>query len=75
MKKEKSKFICQCNQIPRDVIEAAIVRGCKSVQKVAIATTAGAGQCGGTCQPEIQKIIDELKANSIDSDKKTQAKK
>lgn len=64
MKKVEKKFICQCNQIPLDVIEAAIVRGCKSVQKVAIATTAGAGQCGGTCQPEIQKIIDELNSKT-----------
>ena len=63
MKKNNPKFICQCNQIPLDVIEAAIIRGCKSVQKVAIATTAGAGQCGGTCQPEIQKIVDRLAAH------------
>jgi NAD(P)H-nitrite reductase large subunit len=60
MKTKSNSFICQCNKISRETIEAAVARGCKTVQKVAIATTAGAGQCGGTCQPEIRKIISQL---------------
>ena len=64
MKKKPNHFICQCNQVPKSEIEAAVQRGCKTLQKVAIATTAGAGQCGGSCQPEIKKIIDELTKTS-----------
>lgn len=65
MKKPIEKPVCLCNKISKSEIEAAILRGCKTVQKVALATTAGAGQCGGSCQPEIKKIIDSLTKQSV----------
>lgn len=50
-------IVCVCNLIGRDAICAAIARGCKTLDRVSAATTAGAGQCGGTCRPEIAELI------------------
>lgn len=59
-RKEKTpQFICLCNKIPLADIKAAISRGCNTLNKIAAATTAGAGQCGGSCQPNIQKILEK----------------
>jgi NAD(P)H-nitrite reductase large subunit len=51
-------LVCLCNKISKSKIDAAMKRGCTSLQKIAAATTAGAGQCGGSCQPQIAMISD-----------------
>lgn len=56
----KSKFICYCNGIPRATVEDAIRRGCDTLGKVFDATTAGCGPCGGSCQPELRKMLDDI---------------
>lgn len=55
-------IVCVCNLVSRDTICAAIARGCKTLDRVSAATTAGAGQCGGTCRPEIAELIAEVVA-------------
>lgn len=60
--------VCVCNQVSRDEILAAVKRGCRTLDRVSAATTAGAGQCGGTCRPEIARIVSEI---TIGTDEKT----
>lgn len=55
----KSKFVCYCNGITREVVEDAIRRGCTTLGKIFDSTTAGCGPCGGSCQPELRKMLDE----------------
>ncbi|MCB9024875.1 MAG: (2Fe-2S)-binding protein [Bdellovibrionaceae bacterium] len=50
--------ICICNNVPKDRIEKAIVRGCNSLPKIYDATTAGVGPCGGSCRPILKKMLD-----------------
>lgn len=53
-----SPFICVCNEVSKETIENAIKRGCRTLAKISTATTAGVGQCGGSCQPTLQKMLD-----------------
>lgn len=59
-KKDFSGMLCTCNMVPRSAIENIIRRGCRRPEQIYTATTAGVGQCGGSCRPEIQKMIDEF---------------
>lgn len=59
--------VCVCNLVTRDVIVAAVKRGCRTLDRVSAATTAGAGQCGGTCRPEIARIVEETLAGEAAS--------
>lgn len=52
--------VCVCNQVSREDILTAVKRGCRTVDRVSAATTAGAGQCGGTCRPEIARLVTEV---------------
>jgi NAD(P)H-nitrite reductase large subunit len=56
------KTVCRCNNIKYRTIERAIRDGALSVSQVAARTTATAGECGGTCTPEVQAMIEELGA-------------
>ncbi len=58
--KVKVKLICYCHEISEKTVAEAIARGCSKVDQVSDATTAGIGPCGGTCRPEIQKLILEF---------------
>ncbi|MBX3023056.1 MAG: (2Fe-2S)-binding protein [Bdellovibrionales bacterium] len=60
---KRTRFICLCNSVPQDVIEAAIARGCNTLSKVFDATTAGVGPCGGSCQPVLRRMLDSYLAN------------
>lgn len=62
-------IVCVCNMIGRDAICAAIARGCKTLDRVSAATTAGAGQCGGTCRPEIAELIQGVLAEQESTEK------
>lgn len=54
------RTICRCNNIKYKTIERAIREGAHTLTQVATRTTATTGQCGGTCTPDVQKLIDEL---------------
>ncbi|MFP5248137.1 MAG: (2Fe-2S)-binding protein [Thermoanaerobaculia bacterium] len=54
------RTICRCNNIKYKTIERAIREGAHTLSQVATRTTATTGQCGGTCTPEVQKLIEEL---------------
>lgn len=54
------RTVCRCNNIKYKTIERAIREGAHTLTQVASRTTATTGQCGGTCTPEVQKMIEEL---------------
>ena len=54
------RTVCRCNNIKYRTIAKAIREGAHTLSQVASRTTATTGQCGGTCTPEVQAIIDEL---------------
>jgi NAD(P)H-nitrite reductase large subunit len=54
------KTICRCNNIKYKTIERAIREGAHTLNQVASRTTATTGECGGSCTPEVQKMIEEL---------------
>jgi NAD(P)H-nitrite reductase large subunit len=54
------KTVCRCNNIKYRTIERAIREGAHTLSQVATRTTATLGQCGGTCTPDVQQMIDEL---------------
>lgn len=61
MKNKNSKthpVICICNNVPKEKIEKAIARGCKSLPKIYDATTAGVGPCGGSCRPLLKLMLE-----------------
>ncbi len=57
-KNSKRRLICLCNGVSQERIEEAIARGCNTLGKVFDATTAGVGACGGSCQPNLKKMLD-----------------
>ena len=54
------RTVCRCNNIKYRTIERAIREGAHTLNQVASRTTATTGQCGGSCTPDVQKLIDEL---------------
>ncbi|HKR67025.1 MAG TPA: (2Fe-2S)-binding protein [Thermoanaerobaculia bacterium] len=54
------RTICRCNNIKYRTIERAIREGAHTMTQVATRTTATLGECGGTCTPDVQKMLDEL---------------
>ncbi len=54
------KTVCRCNNIKYRTIERAIHEGAWTLTQVAARTGATLGQCGGTCTPDVQKMIEEL---------------
>ncbi|HUR83638.1 MAG TPA: (2Fe-2S)-binding protein [Thermoanaerobaculia bacterium] len=54
------KTVCRCNNIKYRTIERAIREGAHTLTQVATRTTATLGECGGTCTPDVQSMLDEL---------------
>ena len=54
------KTVCRCNNIKYRTIERAIREGAHTLTQVATRTSATLGECGGTCTPDVQKMIEEL---------------
>lgn len=54
------KTVCRCNNIKYRTIERAIREGAHTLTQVANRTTATMGECGGTCTPDVQAMVDEL---------------
>lgn len=55
----KDPLICLCNQVPLSAIRAAMDGGADTLAKLFDATFAGCGPCGGSCQPELQRLLYE----------------
>jgi NAD(P)H-nitrite reductase large subunit len=61
----RDPIICFCNEVPRSTIERAIDCGACTLAQVYDATWAGCGPCGGTCQPNVVRVLRErLEANA-----------
>lgn len=56
------KTICRCNNVKYKTLERAINAGASTIREIAAKTTATTGYCGGTCTPDVQRMIDELRA-------------
>jgi NAD(P)H-nitrite reductase large subunit len=54
------KTVCRCNNIKYRTIERAIREGAHTLSQIAARTTATTGECGGSCTPDVQKMLDEL---------------
>jgi NAD(P)H-nitrite reductase large subunit len=54
------KTVCRCNNIKYRTIERAIREGAHTLTQIANRTTATTGECGGTCTPDVQMMLDEL---------------
>ena len=54
------KTVCRCNNIKFRTIERAIRDGARSVDAVALKTTATTGQCGGSCTSDVIDMIEEF---------------
>jgi len=52
------KTVCSCNNIKYKTIERAIEQGARSISQVAARTAATTGQCGGSCTPRVQTMIE-----------------
>ncbi len=57
-------LICLCNEVPRSAICRAIGSGACSLAQIFDATFAGCGPCGGSCQPELAKLLYEEQAKN-----------
>ena len=54
------KTVCRCNNIKYRTIERAIREGAHTMTQIANRTTATMGECGGSCTPDVQQMLDEL---------------
>ncbi len=52
------EIICRCNNIDRRTIETAIKDGCKTLNEIFDATTAGVGPCGGSCRRKLGPMLE-----------------
>jgi NAD(P)H-nitrite reductase large subunit len=54
------KTVCRCENIKYRTIERAIRDGAWTLSQVAVRTGATLGECGGTCTPDVQRMVEEL---------------
>lgn len=59
----KSPIVCRCNNVDQHRIETAIVRGCRDLNRIFDATTAGVGACGGSCRIYIARMLESYLKN------------
>ena len=55
---KKEKWICLCNQVSEPVIRKAIEEGANKIDELFDRTTAGVGACGGSCRPQLKKLLE-----------------
>lgn len=74
--KNKSPIICRCNEVDEKTIQEAIANGCKTLNEIFDATTAGVGPCGGSCRKVIGPLLEYyLKHHQFPEKAKTPEKK
>ena len=59
-KKIKEEIVCFCNQVPKKIIEKAMLEGAKTLNEIYDKTTAGVGPCGGSCRRKIAPILENF---------------
>ena len=58
---DKNPLVCLCNGIAKETIEKAIrEQGARSLDEIFDLTMAGVGACGGSCRPQLQKILQQI---------------
>ena len=57
------KTICRCNNVKYKTLEKAIQGGATTIREIAGKTTATTGYCGGTCTPDVLRMIESLCGN------------
>ena len=57
-------MVCLCNQVPLSDIVAALDDGACTLAEIFDLTWAGCGPCGGSCQPDLQAILEDHLASS-----------
>jgi len=55
------KTVCRCNNIKYRTIERAIRDGARTLGAIAAKTTATTGHCGGSCTPDVQQMLAEVR--------------
>lgn len=61
----RREIVCLCNEVSRDVIEAAIRDGADTLNKIFDTTTAGVGPCGGSCRRKLAPMLDQYLATGV----------
>lgn len=67
--KVRKKLLCYCNGIPVEDVQRAIDNGATTMGQIFDRTTAGCGACGGSCQPEIRKLLEQSQKKKTESNK------
>lgn len=57
LKRRRQEIICRCNNVSRQTIEDAITGGCRTLNEIFDATTAGVGPCGGSCRRKLGPLL------------------
>ncbi|MCO4762218.1 MAG: (2Fe-2S)-binding protein [Myxococcales bacterium] len=52
-------IVCFCNEIRLSAIVTALEDGADSLPGLVDATFAGCGPCGGSCQPDLEAILED----------------
>jgi NAD(P)H-nitrite reductase large subunit len=55
------KTICRCNNVKYRTLERVIDAGASTIAEIAAKTTATTGYCGGTCTPDVLRMLVELR--------------
>lgn len=58
-RRDADPLVCFCNEVPQSEIDRAIRCGARTLAEIFDATFAGCGPCGGSCQPDLQRILAE----------------
>lgn len=60
--KRRSEIICKCNNVSKQTIEDAITQGCRTLNEIFDATSAGVGPCGGSCRRKLGPLLNHYLA-------------
>lgn len=66
MKPRRTELLCKCNEISREQVERAIADGCRTLDEIFDATTAGAGPCGGECRRDLARLLEAMRPENPD---------
>ena len=52
-------IVCFCNEICLSAVVSALDAGASTLTAIIDATFAGCGACGGSCQPDLEAILED----------------
>ncbi|MCB0361629.1 MAG: (2Fe-2S)-binding protein [Bdellovibrionales bacterium] len=74
--RKNSPIVCRCNNVSQERIEKAIVRGCRDLNRIFDATSAGVGACGGSCRIYLARMLESyLRKGEFPTEVRPQANK